>query len=85
MVKMPPLLQQLYAAYDRSIYCQRIWVMDLDWYKRIRREFPMADSEPDEAKWIPAPGDRLMGRPVVVRDGGGEPHIEWMTREEIGL
>lgn len=31
----------------------------------------------------PSADDRLLGLPIVVRDDGGEPHIEWLLPEEI--
>lgn len=53
------------------------WVMNLDWYKQIRRDtaWRNSDAEQDEDKWIPAPGDQILGYPVEVREDGGEPHL----------
>jgi len=84
---MSPLLRKLWEAHGDALRRQKVWVMDLDWWMRVRREFPPpgGDHEPDESKWKPEPGDTLMGRPVMVRDDGGEPHVEWLTREEAGL
>lgn len=80
------LMSMLYAELDRAHRAERVWVMDLDRYKQMRRIAPAhKPDDDDEATWEPSPDDRLMGLPILVRDDGGEPHIEWLTREEIGL
>ena len=56
------------------------WVMDLEWYKAIRRAFlppglPPDDDARDEAKWDPQPGDMMLGWKVTVTEDGGQPHL----------
>lgn len=83
MSEASDLYAQLAAKLDHARRCEPVWVMDLDRYKQTRRTMPaQPDGEQDEDKWVPDTGDRLMGRRILVRDGGGEPHIEWMTPEE---
>jgi hypothetical protein len=74
---------QLAAKLDHARRCEPVWVMDLDRYKAMRRTAAaQPEGEEDEATWVPKDGDRLLGRRVVVRVDGGEPHIEWMTPDE---
>ena len=54
------------------------WVMNLEWYKAIRRTIlpPDADDEArDEAKWEPAHGDMVLGYDITVAEDGGAPHL----------
>jgi hypothetical protein len=51
------------------------WVMNLDWYKRVRAEAGMPGDD-DPEKWEPKPDDMLLGLPVTVTDDGGAPHVE---------
>ena len=83
----PPITYaDLMRILDRAGRCQKAWVMDLASYKRIRRMAAgFRPDDTDEGKWKPEPGDMLAGLPMLVRDDGGEPHIEWLTREEIRL
>lgn len=89
--------QELYdllrnAEYDAHPSWRRLstthWVMNLDWYKAIRRAFlppPAADDDEavrqakdearDEAKWEPAPGDMVLGYGITVTEDGGTPHL----------
>jgi hypothetical protein len=77
----------LYETLARAHRCEMAWVMDLASYKQIRRVSAAngGDDGPDEGKWVPSVDDRLLALRILVRDGGGEPHIEWLTREEMGL
>jgi hypothetical protein len=54
------------------------WVMDLDWYKRVRAMMmvPIGNDDEDPGKWVPSPQDMLLAIPVTVTDDGGAPHIE---------
>lgn len=71
--------QDLYNELTRANRCKMTWVMDLAGYKAMRRQMPaQPDGEEDEDKWVPSVKDRLIGMPIVVREGGGEPHIEWL-------
>jgi len=83
MAEMPPLVKKIYDAYGDARRRQMAWVMDVEWWKQIRRQFRFEGDEPDESKWKPEDAGMLMGRPIVVRHGGGEPHIEWLTGDEI--
>lgn len=75
----------LYAALMRAFRCEIVWVMDLEHYKQIRRTTTgYRPADQDEDKWVPSIDDRLIGQRIIVRDDGGEPHIEWMTRKEMG-
>jgi hypothetical protein len=66
----------------RAHRCRMTWVMDLAAYKAMRRGMPaQPDGEEDEDKWVPSRDDRLLGLRIIVRDGGGEPHIEWIAPE----
>jgi hypothetical protein len=77
--------QSLYATLAHAHRCRMTWVMDLSSYKQMRRAMPaQPDGEEDEDKWIPTRDDRLLGLRIVVRDGGGEPHIEWIAPEDGG-
>ena len=56
------------------------WVMNLEWYKAIRRaslppDLPADDDARDEAKWEPHPGDMLIGWQITVTGDGGQPHL----------
>ena len=56
------------------------WVMNLDWYKAIRRaslppDLPPGDEARDEARWEPQPGDMLIGWQITVTGDGGRPHL----------
>jgi len=54
------------------------WVMNLEWYKAIRRAFlrPDADDDAsDEAKWEPTVIDTVLGYYVTVTEDGGRPHL----------
>ena len=55
------------------------WVMNLEWYKAVRRAFPavpgLGDDDADEAKWKPHPADTLLGYYVTVTEDGGRPHL----------
>ena len=56
------------------------WVMDLEWYKAVRRVFlqpglPPDDEARDESKWEPADGDMVLGYNIVVTEDGGSPHL----------
>lgn len=80
------LADRMYAALCRAHRCEMTWVMDLGSYKQVRRQQAacMPDTEQDEDKWVPSIDDRMFGLRILVRDGGGEPHIEWLTKEEQG-
>ena len=74
------LLQACRETPDWDRVSRQHWVMDLSWYKRIRREFSIPDDpEPDEEKWAPDPHDTLFGYPMEVREDGGKPHLEIMA------
>lgn len=81
------LMSVLYAELDRIRRCRMVWVMDPGWYKRIRRHAaavrPQGEPEDDEAKWAPSADDLMFGYSILVREDGGKPHIEWLTREEL--
>lgn len=54
------------------------WVMNLEWYKAVRRAFlrPDADDEDrDESRWEPQEGDTVLGYCITVTGDGGEPHL----------
>ena len=73
----------LCAKLDDARRCEQVWVMDLNWYKRMRRLASVQpEGEEDEGTWVPDIEDRMFRKRIVVRDGGGEPHIEWMTPDE---
>ncbi len=73
----PFLVDALYAVPARDRMHAR-WVMDLEWWKKARREAceynPKLDR--DESKWIPSVRDELLGKPVRVTEDGGVPHLE---------
>jgi hypothetical protein len=53
------------------------WVMDLDAYRQVPAAARAAGViYADDAADDPRPEDVLFGIPVVVRDGGGAPHLE---------
>jgi hypothetical protein len=58
---VPPMIRQ-----DPQTH----WVMDLDWYKQIRRIMNCADERE------PSQMDRLLGIEITVMDDGGVPHLE---------
>ena len=54
------------------------WVMNLEWYKAIRRASlpPDADDDArDETKWEPQHGDMVLGWEITVTGDGGQPHL----------
>jgi hypothetical protein len=54
------------------------WVMDLEWYKAIRRAFLPEDADDDardETKWEPQHGDMVLGYTITVTGDGGAPHL----------
>ena len=56
------------------------WVMNLEWYKAIRRAFlppdlPPDDEARDEAKWEPQYGDMVLAYRITVTENGGQPHL----------
>jgi hypothetical protein len=54
------------------------WVMNLEWYRAVRRAFlrPDADDDDrDESKWEPQPGDTVFGYRIIVTGDGGVPHL----------
>jgi hypothetical protein len=56
------------------------WVMNLEWYKAIRRaslppDLPPDDEARDEAKWEPQHGDTVLGYDITVTEDGGQPHL----------
>jgi len=56
------------------------WVMNLEWYKAIRRaslppDLPPDDEARDESKWEPDPGDMMLGWKITVTGDGGRPHL----------
>ena len=70
------------AAYDAHPSWRNLttthWVMNLDWYKKIRRGFlreDASDEDRDELKWVPDPGDMVLGYKITVTGDGGEPHL----------
>lgn len=74
---------KLLAQVSRVHRAEPCWVMDLDWYKQVRRTAVANGMKDDgEDTWVPAPDDRMFSYPVHVRDDGGEPHIEWLTPDE---
>jgi hypothetical protein len=67
------------ACLSRCSYSGAHWVMDLEWYKAVRRAFlpAGADAEArDEAKWEPQPGDMVLGYEIIVLRDGGAPYLE---------
>ena len=55
------------------------WVMNRDWYMRVRAIGGNERSDPDHddpGKWEPDPRDCLLGVPIAVTGDGGAPHIE---------
>lgn len=66
------------AATDAQLANRRTrWVMDLSHYKQIRAEVEaISGQHTDPDTWIPTPDDRMFALPIVVRDDGGEPHLE---------
>ena len=73
----------LLAKLDHARRCEQVWVMDLDWYKQLRRlASQQPEGEEDESEWKPSIDDRMLGKRILVRPGGGEAHIEWMTPDE---
>lgn len=79
VISVSETLALLQQEMEHAYRCRQVWVMDMAWYKKIRR---VADHS-DEATWVPNPEDRMFGQPIVVRETGGKPHIEWMTKEEM--
>jgi len=77
---------RLLAEFARAHRCRMTWVMNLAWYKQIRRVTVTSqpEGEEDEDKWVPDIDDLMFGLPILVRDDGGEPHVEWLTPEEAG-
>jgi hypothetical protein len=71
------LLQACHGTPDWYGVSRRHWVMDLGWYKQIRRYATQyrPDPEPDEDKWVPGPDDTLFGYPVTVCEDGCEPYL----------
>jgi hypothetical protein len=70
------------AQYDAHPSWRRLvtthWVMDLEWYKAIRRAFLPADADDearDETKWEPQQGDMVLGYDITVAEDGGAPHL----------
>ena len=54
------------------------WVMNLEWYKKIRRASlpPDADAKTrDETKWEPQDDDMVLGWKITVTEDGGQPHL----------
>jgi hypothetical protein len=54
------------------------WVMNLEWYKAIRRAFLPSDADDedkDESKWEPQHGDMVLGYNITVTGDGGQPHL----------
>jgi hypothetical protein len=52
------------------------WVMNLEWYKAIRRTFLRpGDDARDEAEWEPQSGDMVLGWKITVTGDGGKPHL----------
>ena len=75
------LVTALYAAHPmlRLGSAGTRWVMDLEWYRRVRAEARQAGSDPDgddPDEWTPDPKDLLIGIPVSVTGDGGRPHLE---------
>jgi hypothetical protein len=52
---------------------QTRWVMDLTWYKLMRR---MSGDDSDPEKWVPSPDDTFLGIRVMVTEDGGAAHLE---------
>ena len=52
------------------------WVMNLEWYKAIRRAFLRPDDDArDEAAWEPSDVDTVLGYYITVTEDGGRPHL----------
>jgi hypothetical protein len=52
------------------------WVMNLEWYKAIRREFLRPDDDArNEAEWEPSDIDTVLGYYITVTEDGGRPHL----------
>jgi hypothetical protein len=52
------------------------WVMNLEWYKAIRRTFLRDDDAArDEAEWEPQPADMFLGYYITVTEDGGRPYL----------
>lgn len=80
------LVQEYCGPPDWYHVSGRHWVMDLGWYKKVRRymlQF-MPDAESDEDKWVPGPDDTIFGFPVEVREDGGQPHLVSADHEAAG-
>lgn len=75
MTVMSLLVQACGGTPDPYHVSRQRWVMNLDWYKQVRREVAIPDDEPDEDKWVPGPDDSIFGYPIEVREDGGEPHL----------
>jgi len=83
------LIRREYGGRSESPFVQdslaergAFWVMDLGGYKAVRAAcqaagavYPPGEEDPDA--WVPKPEDRLYGLRVVVREGGGAPHLEY--------
>jgi hypothetical protein len=76
------------AEYDAHPSWRRLatthWVMSPEWYMTVRRAFlPPPDDDEDEAareardesKWVPDPGDMVLGYTITVTGDGGAPHL----------
>jgi hypothetical protein len=74
-------IKDLYHELRRAFY-EPVWVMDLDWYRKIRGAM-VTDDDDDPDKWEPSIDDRLLGYRICVRFAGGKPHMERMTPGEI--
>jgi hypothetical protein len=63
------------AEYNSSLRPTR-WVMNLEWYKAIRRAYLRDDDDArDEAKWEPSDIDTVLGYYITVTEDGGRPHL----------
>jgi hypothetical protein len=52
------------------------WVMNLEWYKAVRRAFLRPDdNDRDETKWEPTDIDTLLGYYITVTEDGRRPHL----------
>jgi hypothetical protein len=54
------------------------WVMNLEWYKAIRRASLRDDADDDardETKWEPDPADMVLGWYIVVTEDGDAPYL----------
>ena len=52
------------------------WVMNLEWYRAIRRAFLRPDDDArNEAEWEPTDIDTVLGYYVTVTEDGGRPHL----------